>query len=179
MSRYCAKPTCPELATTWFEMSREEQRVVRADTSTKHAIPLCPSHADRFKVPAGWTLFTSEELAQLRDGSVIDLTDGASEPESDGAGDDSAGSVDLAAAWFMPAGSSAGQTPAGVAKSAAGTDDDVSHLANAAEGSMIDRAFNGPKARDRSTSDEPEEGSSDLYSTGEIPFPPHAKAAAI
>lgn len=177
MSRYCAKPTCSEFVHTWFELSREAQRVVRRTTWTKHAIGLCESHADRFKVPVGWTFDGG--------GSVADSVPATRK-----------GKAEDASPWFLPEGTVAAQGPVdgepltsgdGTATSADGT---VSQLDNTEEGTMLDRAFHGPRQREATQSSASKQASSngqghsdsdetdDQYSTGEIPFPPHGRPVA-
>lgn len=160
MSRYCAKPTCSEFANTWFELSRERQRVVRSETSSKHAIGLCESHGDRFKVPEGWTFETNRAAVGQAEAPPRRLDD--ENP------------------WFFPAGAvPVENAPSGQGGQSAGTSSG-SQLDNTEEGTMLDRAFHGPKEREggrnRSNSDELEGESPDPLQTGELPFPPQSVA---
>ena len=170
MSRYCAKPTCSEFVNTWFELSREAQRVIRRNTPTKHAIGLCAAHAERFKVPVGWTF---------------------------DAGDDAPKEVDAEKPWFFPNGTVPVESEAteGAVDNSATS---VSQLDNTEEGTMLDRAFHGPREREgsesppskpdqlndsspsleRSATEEAEEDAAARHNTGEIPFPPHGSSVA-
>lgn len=56
MTRSCAKPTCSSLAVNWFDVSREACVVTRSASETGQGIALCRAHAERFSVPAGWSL---------------------------------------------------------------------------------------------------------------------------
>ncbi len=198
MSRYCAKPTCSDSAASWFEVVREIQKVTRASTETPHAIALCDVHAARFRVPEGWTFETHSVLERPPegvDGSVLERPpEGAVAPVA--SAEQASSIIEKARSgepnrehgrdnpWFVP--STIDERADAESRS---------DLNNAAKGSLLDRAFNGPGVKDesgrsvapadelssrrraRSSADEPEEDAPGLYQTCELPFPPHSSAA--
>lgn len=76
-------------------------------------------------------------------------------------------------AWFLPVETESAQTAKTAADSPAGVDDtgSSSQLDNTEEGSMLDRAFHGPRTRNDAEHAEEE---TLHYQTEEIPFPPMA-----
>ena len=59
MSRFCAKPTCSDLAQRWFDIAAAEREVIERAEPTASSIALCDAHAARFSTPSGWTFTAS------------------------------------------------------------------------------------------------------------------------
>lgn len=200
MNGFCAKPACSRPATKWFDVSREQQVVYEQPTPTVHGIALCDVHAARFNVPVGWTIVTDEvdahsSAADQADAEVAPVLGDAAEVEAADtkSTDTQAESTEpqetvvrqRGVPWFVPSGE-------------LDESEDSQPASSTASGSLLDRAFNGPKQRSgkrrpesvtpkdelssrrraRSKADEPEEGSLDAYETFQIPFPPHARTKA-
>ena len=163
MSRSCAKPTCSDLAVSWFELSRETQQVTRSSVPAAHGIALCQTHADRFGVPGGWTLVTVDDPSEITtspEAPIVEAEVVSALVESDRAERIEPGSAENEAAengsvevhrihdrdnpWFVPVSpsndSSASESSVGTEVSA-----EIETLAHPTSGSLLHRAFHGPE----------------------------------
>lgn len=169
MSRSCAKPTCTNLAVSWFDVSREACSVMRSASPTGSGMALCQVHADRFSVPDGWSLVVVDEgvsQQQLIEPAVVAepeavvaavLDDAVDASETSEAGesndaaqaneaDDTDDAAEITEANREHDRENPWFVPASHAEALDVETD--SFLDNPSEGSLLHRAFKGPSASD-------------------------------
>jgi hypothetical protein len=77
MSRFCAKPTCSDVAQRWFDIAAAEREVVERAEPTASSVALCEAHAARFSTPNGWRFTAS---APVETEMAVDAPAGVQRP---------------------------------------------------------------------------------------------------
>ena len=126
MSQLCAKPTCSEAATRWFDIFASQRLVIERGEHTPSSISLCSQHGDRFSVPLGWRV--EQELR---------------EPESP-----RQRQHDRNAPWFLAGSRNAERSDLVAPLLSESVDGDEELIDEPSAGSLLHRAFHGPDRSD-------------------------------